>query len=294
LVGYPGLTVQQQRNLPALTQPASPIAAKFADSTHRLWLCDTVDGPLVLKVCQTDTIKHSAFWQGMNLLFAIDFPQTLGDIQMVYQQLAEWGVLRVPRFIASQADSFVLASYLSGEVMSNESISTQTVVLLAKQLSQIHQHSRASWGAFTQPLFTAEEWSLRLKTTLLQLAEQHHINLPNTILAEALAQADRIAPKEFVPIMPDLRWDQFLSENGQISALVDVDAVVYGPRELEWVLLEYLLDAAQAEQFAQVYQQRHTLPELSEVRMPYRLLLFLMNVLGEQDIAHWMQSPTRF
>lgn len=294
MVGYPGLTAQQQRNLPRLKKPASPIAAKFADSTHQLWLCDSVDGLLVLKVCRPDTIKHAAFWQGMNTLFAIDFPQALADIHLVYHQLAEWSVLPVPRCVAAQADSFVLASYLPGEPMTDQHILPQAVVLLAQQLSQLHQHSRANWGAFTQPLFTAEEWSLRLQTTLLQLAERQNIRLADPILVEALAQAARMTPKQFVPIMPDLRWDQFLSENGQISALVDVDAVVYGPRELEWVLLEYLLDAAQAKQFAQVYQQTQPLPDLTPVRMPYRLLLFLMNVLGEQDIKRWMQSPIRF
>lgn len=294
MVSYPVLTVQQQHTLPALTKQASQIAAKFEDSTHQIWLCHSVDGPLVLKVCRPDIIKHAAFWQGMNTLFAIDFPNSLGNIQPAYQRLAEWGVLPIPQYIASQADSFVLTRYLPGEVIQAEEVTVQSVILLAKQISQLHQHSSSSWGAFPQPKLNAQQWSLRLQDTLSQLAEHYQNGVPDVLLTEALMQAAKITPKYFVPTMPDLRWDQFLSEKGMISALVDLDAVVYGPVELELVLLEYLLDAAQAEQFAQVYQQTQPLPDLTQVRMPYRLLLFLMNVLGEQDIKHWMQSPKRF
>lgn len=286
--------MQQQHALPALTKQASQIAAKFEDSTHQIWLCHSVQGPLVLKVCRPDTIKHTAFWQGMNTLFAIDFPHSLGDIQPVYQRLAEWGVLPVPHFIASQADSFLLTRYLPGEMMQAGEVTAQSVILLAKQISQLHQHSSPSWGAFPQPKLNAKQWSLQLQDTLSQLAENYQNNVPEALLTEALMQAAKITPKYFVPIMPDLRWDQFLSEKGRVSALVDLDAVVYGPAELELVLLEYLLDAAQAEEFSRVYQQLHTLPDLSSVRMTYRLLLFLMNVLGEQDMTLWMQSPKRF
>jgi hypothetical protein len=94
--------------------------------------------------------------------------------------------------------------------------------------------------------------------------------------------------------MPDLRWDQFLENDGKLSALVDLDAFVFAPRELDFILLEYLLNQQQARVFAQQYQQSHSLPDLSVVRKPYRLLLFLMNVLGEEDIDTWMQAAARF
>jgi len=53
--------------------------------------------------------------------------------------------------------------------------------------------------------------------------------------------------------MPDLRWDQFLSNGKQITALIDLDALVMGPIELDWVILEYLLSAQQAEWFILEY-----------------------------------------
>ena len=61
-----------------------------------------------------------------------------------------------------------------------------------------------------------------------------------------------------------------------------------GPRELELVLLEYLLTPQQAEVFLNVYQSYLPWPDLSNQRLSYRLLLFLMNVLGETDIDKWL------
>ena len=98
----------------------------------------------------------------------------------------------------------------------------------------------------------------------------------------------------FVPILPDLRWDQFLTDSNKLTGLVDLDAVVYGARELELVLLEYLLSEQQAGVFKKVYEGYQPIPDLTLCREPYRWLLFFMNVLGEQSHDAWMQAPMRF
>ncbi len=66
-------------------------------------------------------------------------------------------------------------------------------------------------------------------------------------------------------------------------------------RECLWVkrvkkllLLEYLLTAQQAAIFKTAYQQYLAWPDLSNQRLSYRLLLFLMNVLGETDLDKWL------
>jgi hypothetical protein len=94
--------------------------------------------------------------------------------------------------------------------------------------------------------------------------------------------------------MPDLRWDQFLQHANKLTTLVDLDAFVYGPREVELVLLEYLFNDHQAKLFEKVYGQFQPIPALKQVRKSYRLLLFLMNVLGEGDLNKWMKTSGRW
>ncbi len=95
--------------------------------------------------------------------------------------------------------------------------------------------------------------------------------------------------------MPDLRWDQFLIKNDNPKlALLDLDAFVFAPRELDFILLEFLLDQQQIQCFTEVYSKYHAIPDLEYARPAYRLLLFFMEVLGEQDIDKWMMQQTRF
>lgn len=284
----------QQQDLPALIQPASPISAKFEDSTHQLWQCETVDGTMILKVCNHQTIQNSTFWQGMNQLFDINFPASLAHIDKTHHFLNEQGELESPEFIASEASAFVLARYLDGDDVDFEYISDDMVTQLARHLAKLHQSKHSHWGAFHHAEFSREQWSIRLQNTLCALTESHPLTLPEEIIEQALQQTAKLNIDNFVPIMLDLRWDQMLHQQGQLSAIVDMDAFVIGPRELELVLLEYQLTLDQAEIFSQTYQTMTDWPDLTEHRFSYRLLLFLMNSLGETDIEKWMNATTKW
>jgi hypothetical protein len=123
------------------------------------------------------------------------------------------------------------------------------------------------------------------------MAEQSAIEIPKSFLHSVITQAGLVNEKIFVPIMLDLRWDQLrLLDKGQVSelALVDLDAFVIGPRTLELILLEYLLTAENFSLFKSQYMQHHDWPDYSLQKPCYQLLLFLMNVLGEQDLDRWM------
>ena len=286
---YPKLSFSQQQNLPKLIK-ATPLPALFEDSTHQLWRCDTADGEMMLKVCNADNVQASSFWQGMALLFDVDLPAQLGEFKTVYDKLSKLSPLIIPDYIASDS-AFILTRLVSGAMLDTGNINNEMVVKLAQHISALHQCQQASWGSLTNTNLLAEHWSTRLVNTVSQLAKNQSI--PEQLLAKAIEQSSNITVENFVPIMPDLRWDQFLQDDGKLSALVDLDAFVFAPRELELVLLEYLLDQQQADLFISHYQQMHTMPDLSKVRTAYRLLLFMMNVLGEQDIDVWMQAPAR-
>lgn len=249
---------------------------------------------MVLKLCDHANIHQSTFWLGMNSLFAINFPVSLGNIATVYQQISKLSSLVIPPFIAAEEASFVLTKWLPGNDFHSSAVTNDTIRSLASHLGQLHQQQYSHWGSLQQPVFTATDWSLRLKNTLQMLAQQQADWIDQAVLQQALIQAEQLSEKIFVPIMPDLRWDQFLVHECKLSALVDLDAIVYGPRTLEFVLLEYLLEQTQADCFAAEYQNYQAIPDLTDVRLPYRLLLFLMDVLGETDLNSWLNHSERF
>jgi hypothetical protein len=294
LVNYPSLTANQQQDLPALIQPASLIVAKFEDSTHQLWHCETIDGPMVLKLCNHQTIQISRFWQGMNDLFEINFPASLAHSDKTHHFLTDEGGLHIPEYIAAQASVFVLARYLEGEDVDFEHVTDDMVIKLARHLAKLHQIQQSNWGAFDHAGFSSTQWSTRLQRTLSALAELHPNTIPQQVLEQAIQQAANLNIDTFVPIMLDLRWDQMLHQQGQLSAIVDMDAVVVGPRELELVLLEYQLNEHQADVFIQAYKANAEWPDLTEQRFCYRVLLFMMNSLGETDVNNWLNRSIRW
>jgi hypothetical protein len=95
-------------------------------------------------------------------------------------------------------------------------------------------------------------------------------------------------------IMPDLRWDQFLTDGKTLTSLVDLDAIITGPIEIEWVILEYLLNEQQANIFYKEYSNFLVPPNIASKRKVHRHLLFKMNILGETNQSKWMAHPIIF
>lgn len=291
---YPLLTPAEQLTLPRLIAQSEVIHSKFEDSTHRLWRCETVDGPVILKVCDHDAIAKSSFWYGMNHLFGIDFPNSLGDICKTHTLLSEKGCFTVPEFMAAIPSRFLLTRFLAGEDMQSSLVTDATIVALAKHIAGLHQLRHKEWGNLYLPVYSQTSWGEQLKSALQRMIANSNKTIPESLSRDVLAKTTLIAETDFVPIMLDLRWDQFriLDNTSQISslALVDLDAFAIGPRSLELVLLEYVLTAEQFNLFKKQYSLKHDWPDYSQQKASYQLLLFLMNVLGETDVERWMQQ----
>lgn len=291
------MSLGQQQKLPELIQ-AQALPMQYDDSTHQLWDCDTKQGALILKVCNRYTVAQSTFWQAMLHLFDVDLPTQLNKHQQLYKKIAELSCLKIPQYIASDSatedkQAFVAVEKIAGVQVEIDDVDDAMVRVMAEHIASLHQHRREAWGRITHSEFAPQQWSQRLQQTLKLLAPQHG-NIPLALLDEAIRCAENIKVDTFVPIMLDLRWDQFLHNDGKLSTLVDLDAFALGDRALELVLIEYLLNAEQCKLFATYYQQTHLIPDLSQTRQVYRLLLFMMNVFGEKDLTIWMQAPSHF
>jgi hypothetical protein len=290
VIRYPILEERLQRRLPRLIEPALPIITKFEDSTHQLWRCHTVEGDMVLKICNTHTIQRSSFWQGMNALFDIDFPTSLAYIHETHELIGTHTFLNIPEFITSYESLFVMVTMLSGDDVKTPN--EYMVMQLARHLASMHCVIYSKWGPVYEPAIEAALWPERILQIIEALNEKQSQVIPEDLIELARNEIQAINVDVFCPIMMDLRWDQMLHQQGQLSAIVDMDAYVIGPPELELILLEYQLSPEQAERFKAIYLDVADMPDLSAVRHTYRLLLFLMNSLGETDIQKWMSAPS--
>jgi len=289
MLTYPQLTDAEQANLPQLLATSTTIPSRFSDSTHHVWHCLTAEGAMVLKVCNPTTVTQSAFWIGLNHLFGADFPNSLGDIKRTHDFLHDNGALTVPAFVASKANRFVMSRFLAGQDVDSTHVDNQSVIALAKHIARLHQHTNSHWGNLHAPRFTSQDWALRLEQTIRLLAEQSTITIDKTLLNTMLAQASNIKETSLVPMMVDLRWDQLRDCDNHSLALIDLDAFVIAPKSLDLVLLANLMTNDQYGLFKQHYETVLTWPNDIQLQPCYQLLLFLMQVLGETDLASWMK-----
>jgi hypothetical protein len=290
MFSYPLLTPPEQANLPKLVAEPSAMPSKFEDSTHQLWHCQTVDGDMVLKVCNHESVAKSHFWLGANHLFSTDFPNNLGEIYLTHDFLQQHGALKVPDFVAASADRFMLSRFLPGVDLEATQVDDKWVVMLAKHIAKLHQRTYKNWGSLHAPQFAVEDWAKRLHETLRILAGKSDKPISEAMIAEILALAKNTQETEFVPMMLDLRWDQLRCLNANDLALIDLDAFVIAPRALDLVLIEYVLSPAQLAIFKWEYCKSHPWLDAAAQKPCYQFLLFLMNILGETNLDDWMKK----
>lgn len=284
--------------LPAYEKVES-IPQAFSDSTHQLWRLQGSsldDKNHFLKVCSNTS---SIFWQIMKGLFDFDLRIEIEDFSHTYNLIDKACSLKIPELLKAEIlgsdKAYILTSELNGNV-AGSNIKNEMVHQLASHLAELHSSPMNNWGGLNNPEFKASDWSYRLKATLVKSAKKWGGVLLNSdeYLKKALDACALIKETEFVPMMPDLRWDQFLQEDGEITALVDLDAFVFAPRELDFVILEYILTPDQVRIFSNSYSKHHAIPDITEIRPAYRLLIFYMQILGETNLDEWMNKEALF
>jgi aminoglycoside phosphotransferase (APT) family kinase protein len=169
---------------------------------------------------------------------------------------------------------------------------------LGEHLGRVHAANFRFWGSYPPPPeFALHDWPPRLASSLEKLAPRAFSDQPAVIeaLPGFVAQARRLSPPSSASlILPDLRPNQFLVRDGHLFALVDIESHVLGPRELDFVALEYSLSQDDLEAFTDGYTHHLALPDLGAVRQLYRYFYWVIKAIGSDNYKQWMEHLTLF
>ena len=236
-----------------------PLELPFQDSTFELFR--SADGRFIQKKLRN--VGLQPFWQDMKALFNLDLNAQIQNAGLHYSQTAAISALKVPKLVEKTENSLIL-EWIEGQTVPSKPDS-KTLIEIAHAWGVLHQQTSEYAGSLCLPSLSSVELGERLE-------------LPE------------IASELCSPILVDFRWDQFYRASSGELFLMDIDALVWGPVEWEWVIWEYLIPA----EFIGLWVEHYgTQPALAEpVRTRLREILFDLNALGWTDKHAWMNAPT--
>ncbi|MGZ8274122.1 MAG: aminoglycoside phosphotransferase family protein [Burkholderiaceae bacterium] len=276
------------------------------ENANEIWDVRTERGPYIVKIPRAvaGRPKHP-FWYGLFKLFGLhvfvdieslkplaDFIHARTPLHVPYVRRVDTSGEKIPK-------PYTIVEQVRGEAA--ELVGGRAADIargIGAHLGSLHQARFDYWGVFEgDQKLACGEWPSRLATALGELGQR---DIPDGAKARAgLPAMQRAAqalpvPEAFTLVFPDLRASQFLQQDGKLVALVDIDSIVIGPRELDLIAAEYMLPRELVPPFVEGYTKFLPLPKLAGVRELYRSLWFLVWVLGENDYEKWMKHDAWF
>lgn len=274
----------------------TPLSPGYEDHANDVWRVTTTGRTVVVRAPRPDLgAPANPFWAGAQALFGLD-PRDLSPIPHLHAHLHHDLGIPTPSVLTSGVAGdrpWLVMEHIRGETMPDLTASPDALLVqLGSWLARLHDDPSPAWGNLTgtqrEPLATFPRRLAETITTLTHTFHRDdpgHIEAANRLIEIAAAMP---APARAAPIMLDIDPSQFLRDGERLVGMIDTDAVVLGPPELELALLEPLLDARGATAFRAGYGP---LPDLRSVRLVYRLLGSLMEVQGHIPLATWMNAP---
>lgn len=235
------------------------------------------------------------------MLFGID-PGRIAALGPLNALLASLSSIPVPRVLRSGVCGgrrCIVVERMAGTQLGGfAALSDAALEELGRGLAGIHLRSFPYYGSLDGNVrYEPGTFPRRLAETMRRLVAAHYGDDRRISEASEAMQAAALhlpVPGAGSLVMVDMDPSQFLTDGTRLTALVDTDAYVVGPRELDFIGLEYVCDQRSAAAIARGYRSLLPLPALSGVRPLYRYLYRLMEVQDAIDLDRWMQQPAVF
>ena len=280
------------------------IPQRFSDSSCQLWQWSRSSGEHRKRFIKlADKQQASVFWEAMRLLYDVDIETVFQNAEKVNAWVQAHSRLSLPQVLhqtCNERRCMQVLTEVQGKAVVQDELDQNLVLDLATWLVDMHRVDLSSSGSIVSIAAShgmdakaVSHWRAKLKGCFQFLLKNHADGLD--VGFDWASRIDELEVSLFTVVMMDLRWDQFAQLNQRLVGVFDCDAFVAAPIELDFVILEYLLTKTQLVDFERHYRnQGGSIPNLKKVRVVYRALLFLMNVLGERDYSRWMSHPKFF
>lgn len=273
----------------------------YSGHASDVWSVKLASGEVVVRTSRLQSEPNREFWWGCKYMFGID-PRNMIFFERNSQMVN--AALYIPAPAVLDKRTIEGKDYLVVEKMKGAplgSFTRQSHELLHKfgvWLASMHRNEFDYFGNIAgTKTERRERFHLTVAQAMKQIVEREH-PADGRIARELEAVLREVqalpTPKACCPVLVDMDPSQFLTENGLISAIVDIEAYVVAPRELDFVGLEYVMDEEAAASFISGYTTILDIPDLSACRKAYRYLYRLLGVQGSVPLDKWLARPALF
>jgi hypothetical protein len=269
--------------------------------TNHVWLVRLADQEVVVRLNVGAGEFDGPFWWGCNHLFGSD-PRRVSDLAYIHDRLLRAGGMPVPRVLRTatlgERDCLIVEWLPGTQLRSFIDLSDAALEDFGAALERQH---RLSFDWCGHPcghrIYPLGEFHRRAAETMRALTARSYASDPaiQGLLEEMCRDTLALPPPEDASlVLVDMDPDQYLTAGQRVTALVDAEGCVVGPRALDFVALEYILDRRPARALARGYERMLPLPELAPVRRVYRYLYRLIEIQSATPIADWLAWPAWF
>jgi hypothetical protein len=277
-----------------MVETLTELNAGNSSRASHVWRMDGPAGTQIARRPWWSTPEVSPFMAGLDRLFGVD-PRNLDDVAAAYTFWRGLGVWTVPEALGMTevlGGPALKVEYICGEA--GRELQDADASALGQKVAAAHEFALDYFGPVTET--GARGWLVGdFYPRVLGVLDRLTTRFPLAGWEEFRSHlSDAPAPRFAVPMLLDWAGEQFVWREGQPYALVDVEASVYAPPELDLCLWELLLSPAGAAEFQAAYARELPFPDLTHHRTACRLLLRALEVEGSPPLADWLALPALF
>lgn len=221
--------------------------------TNHVWIVRLVGHEVVVRLNVSTRDLEGPFWWGCNHLFGSD-PRRVFDLECIHERLLQSGGLAVPRVLRKatfEERECVIAERMPGTqlrtfVRLSDAALEEFGAALGRQHRLFFERCGHPYGTLSYPL---GDFHRRTAETMRALAARFYgadVGIQNLLEEMSRAALGLPAPTAGSLVLVDMDPDQYLTDGERVTALVDTEGCVVGPRALDFVALEYVLEGRSA------------------------------------------------
>lgn len=273
----------------------------YDDHASDVWRVKTEKREVIVRASRVKNVKcASAFFKSMNILFGID-PRNVFAMEDINNILSGLNAFAYPKILEKHIvdREYAVVELLHGTILDSfKGLSDDELIKFGNNLAKIHSYKMNYWG---NPVGTfmidMDKVNSHIFRSMKEIVNEFYSDDFKIVSYLPLMEhvLCGIAPPEYSSfVLVDIDPSQFLAVNGVITGLVDTEAYVIAPRELDFIALEYVLDRRSADLVSEGYEAVLSVPDIKPVRMVYRFLYRLIEIQGHDDIDDWLSRPDLF